>query len=225
MITSLSASNVTINPLQNFSEKEQTVCVQKKIDSALVCYYLITENYSLTMNNEDKRYCIKSYLNLGYIYYTHLQDISQTYTCAQSALDICLELNDREMLPNIYLNMTNIFDNEYDFDRALEFYRKAYYASYDVMQIENLLRSFQSMMFIAFTHNRFDIIQDELQHFAQLDLSDHAMKPFTLSINEGMGYYRSGDLQKARQAFMNSLEVIDMPVESERFQGTYSFIF
>lgn len=94
------------------------------LDSALVCFTIVYNDYDSSRSKQDKKLYAQAYNRAGNIHY-----IMYNYVRAQDmylrSLEICEECGYNEYLPRIYNNLGNIYASFGDYNKAKSFYEKA----------------------------------------------------------------------------------------------------
>ncbi len=95
------------------------------LDSALICYTIVSGRYDPQMKREDKQLCAHAYMRCGNIHY-----MMYSYVRAQDmylrSLEICHECELDSMIPRVYNNLGNIYSSFNDFKKAENYYEQAY---------------------------------------------------------------------------------------------------
>ena len=95
------------------------------MDSALICYTIVSRRYDTHMPHEDKKLSAYAYMGLGNIHY-----IMYNYVQAQDmylqSLEVCKECDLDSIIPRVYNNLGNIYSSFNDFKKAENYYKQAY---------------------------------------------------------------------------------------------------
>ena len=95
------------------------------MDSALICYTIVSRRYDTHMPHEDKKLSAYAYMRLGNIHY-----IMYNYVQAQDmylqSLEVCKECDLDSIIPRVYNNLGNIYSSFNDFKKAENYYKQAY---------------------------------------------------------------------------------------------------
>ena len=95
------------------------------MDSALICYTIVSRRYDAHMPHEDKKLSAYAYMRLGNIHY-----IMYNYVQAQDmylqSLEVCKECDLDSIIPRVYNNLGNIYSSFNDFKKAENYYKQAY---------------------------------------------------------------------------------------------------
>ena len=95
------------------------------LDSALICYTLVSSRYTKEMPAPHKRLCAHAYHYSGNIHYV-MYNYVQAQTMYFKALEICQESGDSLQLPRIYNNLGKVYAVFGDFKKGRDYYTKAY---------------------------------------------------------------------------------------------------
>lgn len=98
---------------------------RNSMDSALVCYSIVSVRYTSTIEKEQKYLCAHASNRCGVIYY-----LQSNYTKALqmyiNALEICKESDYKTYISRVYNNVGNIYSMFRDYPHAKEYYRQAF---------------------------------------------------------------------------------------------------
>lgn len=112
-------------PSQRLIDDGDAYFKKEVLDSALICYTLVSSRYTLEMSSANKILCARAHLNSGNVHYV-MYNYVQAQTMYFKALEISQEAEDSLLLPRIYNNLGNIYATFGDFKKARDYYINAY---------------------------------------------------------------------------------------------------
>lgn len=95
------------------------------MDSALVCYSIISARYTQTMEQKQKWLCAHAANRCGAIHYFR-SDYTKALQTYIKALEICKESGYKSYISRTYNNIGNIYSMFHDYQHAKEYYRQAF---------------------------------------------------------------------------------------------------
>lgn len=205
-------------PVRELKQRGDDCLSHERMDSALMYYTMSAEKYRSDMPDSDKSICAGAYNNAGYIYFYHRNDYSSSYTCLLKAQEISDEANDSTMYPCIYLNMGNIYINYNDYKASAELYRKAFYASVRVSDMNILLISFCNLANLAVYADDAKSVMKEVKTLRGLKIAPRPMLNYTYSVCNATECVARGDYRGAIEWQRKSLSQIDSKLTPERYR-------
>lgn len=182
--------------------------VRSVLDSALVCYTIVSGRYESRMEREEKEQCAYAYFRAGNIHY-RMYSYVRAQDMYHRSLEICQETECDSLLPRVYNNLGNIYSSFNDFRTAEAYYRRAYddyhtgtRPEFDMMLVNNLIGVYCNLR-----------DGEALRHYLNLSetlLGDASGNYFyqagwgALYFNEG-GYAASIECHKRARAIADSL--------------------
>lgn len=196
-----------------------TCITANKKDSALFYYTMAIGKYSDQLGKEDKERCAGAYCNAGYIYFFDFNDHTKAYRYLLKALSIAEEIESKQLIPYIYLNMADIYVNYGDRERTISLYNKSFKTSYEIKEWSTLLSSFSNLIFYSELSGRRDSTKYALESFGHLNIPDTIpMKDFCVDLKKAVLMRHSGQQEKAISLLQGSMSKINDPMTSERVQ-------
>lgn len=111
-------------PNDKLIEVAESYFTRNILDSALVCYTIVYNDYDVKAGIKDKKLFAQAYNRAGNIHYT-----MYNYVRAQDmylrSLEICEECGYNEYISRIYNNLGNIYASFSDYQRGKSYYEKA----------------------------------------------------------------------------------------------------
>ncbi len=205
-------------PVRDLKQRGNDCFERERMDSALLFYTMSAEKYRSDMPDSDKSICAGAYNNAGYIYFYYRNDFSSSYTCLLKAQEIAEEANDTAMYPCIYLNMGNIYINYNDYKASAELYRKAFYASARVGDMDILLTSFCNLANLAVRADDAQSVMKEVRTLRGLKIAPRPLLNYTYSMCNATGCVARADYQGAIRWLRKSLGQIDTKLTPERYR-------
>ncbi|MGI6223653.1 MAG: helix-turn-helix domain-containing protein [Prevotella sp.] len=139
---------------------------------ALVCYTIVMNRYEEQMNDSAKKLCATAYNRAGYIYFYDFFDYAKAYNCFSKASKVSEEIKDYVNLSNAYQCLANVYitcaeqdEDEALLSTALGYYRKSFDIAVSNKFYAAVLSNLINMSAIAFSLNRYNMIDKELNTF------------------------------------------------------------
>ena len=148
------------------------------IDSALICYTMVMNNYKPDMDSYHKDVCCRAFNNAGYLFFYYRNDYSSSYSCLLKALDIAEESGNAGILPCIYLNMGNIYINYNDTHASDSLYRKAFHASVKAHDYEIMITTLSNLTISAMSRNETQSVAEEIAVFRHQQVPKREMRAY-----------------------------------------------
>ena len=142
-------------------------------DSAIVCYTIVANRYDKQLPAEDKRRCADAYINMWSVYFLAYLDYPKSYECLSKAQDICQELHIE--IPRIDLDQGGMYGTIADIchdsvmdRRAMEAFRKAFWATHRNAEHENMSVAFANLVDRAYRTHSLDSIAREWKEYSRV---------------------------------------------------------
>ena len=84
------------------------------VDSALVCYAVVSSREGKAKNRDEQKQIVKAYNNLGFIYAAYYYDYQKAYENVDHSLELCKQYGFEDNLAYGYLNLASILDSRND---------------------------------------------------------------------------------------------------------------
>lgn len=188
---------ITNNPMNGLSNdelyKKGKAFFQNNLpDSAMVCFSLAAGNASAGKTHNDTVIAVKAYNMLGMIDF-HNRNYLGAYSYYKKALEIGGEKNAYW----IYNNMAIILNLFKAFDDSEKLLKKTYhYAKNDTTPVY-LLNAYSNLINQSFVNDRVDNINDEIEDFEKMNITQNETARFLSEVNSGVREYVAGNYQKA----------------------------
>lgn len=186
-------------------------------DSAMKCYLAISVRYNESMSDIEKDICVRSINNEGYLYFFYYHNNLQAYELFLKALDISENISDTKFLPRIYLNIGNVFDNYNDLEKAVYYYKLAYYNSLKVKDWDTFFKSFSNMAAETCANNSPVLtINRELKQFAALNFPDSVKSLYVIHLYRGLKKVMAHNYKQAQCEFDKAISCVGHTALAER---------
>lgn len=203
-------------PSETLEENGSYYLDNEKLDSALVCYTIISSRYIGSMNITEKQRCARAFNDCGLIYFLY-SNYSKAYTNYLKALEICEESRYDVFLPTIYSNVSHIFSNYGDRIKTSEFLEKAYEQSLRNKDWQSVLIMIFNMTGIYFPYDSIYIIEDKLHEVRRLNIPHDNLYYYVLYTSNGMLETLEGNYDEAIANFEQTLDYTDNLWMSARY--------
>lgn len=164
-------------PSQKLIEDGDTYFKKEVLDSALICYTLVSSRYTMGIPLSEKALSARAYLNSGNVHYV-MYNYVQAQTMYFKALEICQESGDSLILPRIYNNLGNVYATFGDFKKAKDYYIQAYDEAESYPDKELKLKILNNLMGIYSNLHDSKSLQHYLNICEQLQENDSARSIF-----------------------------------------------
>lgn len=113
-------------PSETLDERGMNYIDKGSLDSALVCFTIISNRYLANMSVPEQQRCARAYNKSGAIYLMHYYNYSKGYANLLRALEICEMSGYNSFIPTVNSNIASIFLHYGDYEKAYEFIEKSY---------------------------------------------------------------------------------------------------
>lgn len=192
--------------------------MENKMDSASAFLSIVANRYDGNMSRNEKLLCANAYNNLGYVYFYGYSDYFNAYVNLLKALQISEDTNDKSMLPYIYLNIGNVFHVYDDGKKAIDMYRKAFYAAMEINDINILMVIYSNYINVAIMNGHISEIKKEMDTFCSLDISDTIpLYDYTMLSTKGAMHIMNREYDEAVKVFEGMKGDVDAVLTRERY--------
>jgi len=175
-------------------------------DTALICYTIVSNRYIPSLSQEEKERCARAFNNCGYIYFFYYFNYPKAYSNCLKTLEICEAINYEALLPSVYINIANIFNNFNDYDQARQYYEKSYDKSLEIESWDYLSTAFINLASLSFLNDQLDQMEDKLHAFPSLPIPQENCYAFELETCRGMIHALNKEYGLALENFKRSEE-------------------
>ena len=180
-----------------------------KVDSALVCFTILSNRYNKNMSNANKHICCTAIISVANINMRFYSDYQTAYRLLTKAERIAEECDFGQELAYAYLEMGILLsdrldlENNYTFQpEAIEQFKKVFRQSVKSKDFNILCSAFLNMSYIAMKFDHLDEISDEITTCSKLVIPDSILsKSFFEGLREGVMAYSVGESQAALDMF------------------------
>ena len=187
------------------------------IDSALICYTMVMNNYKPDMDSYHKDVCCRAFNNAGYLFFYYRNDYSSSYSCLLKALDIAEESGNAGILPCIYLNMGNIYINYNDTHASDSLYRKAFHASVKAHDYEIMITTLSNLTISAMSRNETQSVAEEIAVFRHQQVPKREMRAYINDVCKAADRLLRGDNDGAIHYLGEARQKVDTKYTPERY--------
>ena len=187
-----------------------------KIDSALVCFVIVSNRYAEEQSELEKRVISAAAVGVGNIYIHNYFDYQTAFRYYLKGEKIALENNDYKQLAIISLWLAILQADRLDLTQnysyqaeVVELFKTAFYQAIEAHNPVGACYSFYNLAYIAMKHDRVEEIDEEISAFNKLSISDSTeFKPYTKKLCEGVMAYRDGKHREALNVFLQLEEFL-----------------
>jgi AraC-like DNA-binding protein len=199
---------------------------EDKLDSALLCYTIMSNRYYEEELTKDELYqCTSALNNLGYLYTFRYFDFQKAYNYLEQAKRLSIVSKFDRMLPQIYLNMSALMLNNDGIrnpdkmnQATMSLYSKAFDASIKVKDWKMILNTFNNIANITLGFNQVNTIIPEINKYKTLKIpSKEPMLRFTNLHCIGVEAFLNHDYDKAINAFKEMSKCVNTDETPDRY--------
>jgi AraC-like DNA-binding protein len=179
-----------------------------KIDSALVCFVILSNRYSEKQSEKEKKISCGATVGVANLYMNKYFDYQLAYRYLLKAEKIATRNHFEKQLADIYTTyaaLTEKIDNLYhnfESKEDLSFWKKAYYQAIKSNELHIASQIITCLISLSGGSGQMNEIGKELQSFSKLDIPDSIpQKQFAIKLCEGTKAFLSKDFEKALEIY------------------------
>ncbi len=180
-----------------------------KVDSALVCFTIVSNRYNSKMSQKEKEICFRAAISIGNLYEYDLYNYQMAYVYLSKAEKIATESNLKSQLVNIKAAKVDLESIKQDFkcdyayqEETLKETQRLFHQSVECKNNKVACLSLLNLVYYAMKHHHVDDIEPELQLFGTLDIpATTQYKQFLDRLCVGIEAYRGKKYQEALEVF------------------------
>lgn len=194
--------------LQALIEKGDHYYQTASLDSALVCFSIVSGSYLPEQTDADKKLCAHAYNRCGTIYLQYAS-YAKSLNMLLKGLEICEESNYHSYTPRIYNNIANIYYVFHDYKTAENYCEKAYELGikYNNKEIQEIVLN--NLVGINCYRKDYEKAQHHLALLNNLNPGNKSTSNYYLSISNGAIDLKQKKNESALKWFKNSLQYAD----------------
>ncbi len=194
-----------------------------KADSALVCFSIVANRYSDNMDRHDKEMTMNGYIGRWYVYFFKFFNYEKSYESLLKAKHIAEDINCG--LAHIDLNFGCMFQTLAEQckdkplkEKALNYYKKAFYESLKENDNNSLNMAFSNMVFVSFNLNKLHTIRNMQKHYAaKKQNGNDFIRTYNINMYKGLNYLNSKEYDKALNIFKKQKQSTSHTAENMRY--------
>lgn len=187
-----------------------------KTDSALLCFFILSNRYNDRMTIAEKVLCCGATLTVGDLYMHDYYDYHNAYSYLLKAERIASYSHLTHQMADIYATMAVLQadrkeqENNYSYQpTVLALFKTAFHQAVQIDDNFTACISLSNLSYYAIKHDRVVDIIEELDAFCKLKISDSInIKTYSQRLCEGVMAYRNGRYQEAYNIFLQLEEVL-----------------
>lgn len=179
-----------------------------KVDSALVCFTILSNRYSEKMTSKEKNNCCEATQLVSALYLNYFFDYQMANRYILKAEQIASENHFEQQLAIIYFTKTSLLeqmsdlDNNYKYSPKLTLWKKAYQQAIKSQEMNAACLSMAALISDAVSSGQVNEIEKELHAFSKFNIPDiYPTKQFVLKLSEGATAFLNRDFEKALEIF------------------------
>lgn len=181
---------------------------ENSLDSALVCYSIVSGKYNNGLSKAAKHLCAYSFNRSGVIYLRY-NSYAKGLNMFLKSLEVCEETGDEEYMPKIYNNVANVYYLFKDYETASSYCRKAYElgVKYGDEEIQNIV--LKNLIGLDCYLRNYEKAQEHLKLFNNLKANDLHTFNYYLCISNGAIKLKQKRFEEALRDFRKSFYYAD----------------
>lgn len=204
--------------VSELKEKGNEFLRNNQPDSALLYFTMAAGKYLPELPDSLKMECAISYANAANVYFFRYFDYAAAYNAILDALDIAEECHDSSLLPNINLNLGNIYLNYRDYDMMTSYYAKAFHSAVENKN-DNVARlTISTLMAYAIADDKAKSISRELEVFDSLQRKGWMPNESLILQRKAIAALEDDNWRKAIEILRSASQLEDMGNATERFK-------
>ena len=214
-------------PILTLRDKSNEFWWANKLDSALVCKFILTERYNESMSRDEKNICVGAYVSIGKMYQMSLFDNQAAYRYLLKAEKLAkkegleMVLADQCETMAIFQAIQTDLESDFSFSpNVIKLFQKSFYRSVKSGHYRTAFFSFRNLAYYAMLHQHINDIGNEIQAFRKLEIPDSInFKPYFQELCECYFAHQQGKHQEALDRFSRLGDLLpndDSPVTISR---------
>lgn len=179
-----------------------------KIDSALVCFMILTNRYNEKLSRPEKAICCGATVGAANLYLQSFNDFQSSYRFLIKAEKMARDNHFNRQLAGVYETKSRLLNERMDIEgnyqyqpEKLELFKSAYYQAVDSKHIRAACISFLNLVFTAIEFGHVNEIDQELGSFQELEIPDSIQSCDVQLVCKGALLYKQGKYQQALDVF------------------------
>lgn len=194
---------------QDLLSKGNDFWQSNKVDSALMCFTIVSNRYNQKMSLKDKKDCCRATIAIGNLYEYDYYDYQNAYIYLSKAEKIATDNNFKPQLTSIAAAKVDLQSIRQDIEsnyayqsETLKQTQGVFHQALDSHNYHIACLSLINLIYYAMKHQHVDDIITELQQFSALDLPDSIESyGFLQLLCQGIKAYRDSEYQEALGIF------------------------
>ena len=186
-----------------------------KIDSALVCFMILSNRYSEKQSEKEKKFSCGATVGVANLYLQQYFDYQMANRYILKAEKIATSNHFEKQLATIYIakaaladRLTNLSDN-FQSRPNLTHWKKAYRQAIKSQEIESACICATTLVSLAVGNGLGNEIEEELKDFNRIDIPDSIpFKDFVINLCSGASAFAHKDYEQALKIFKDQSHVI-----------------
>lgn len=179
-----------------------------KVDSALVCFTILSNRYNEKLSRLEKAICCGATVGVANLYLQSFNDFQSSYRFLIKAEKMARDNHFNMQLAGVYEAKSRLLNERMDIEsnyqyqpEKLELFKSAYYQAVNSKHFSVACISFLNLVFTAIMHGHVNDIDHELSSFQQLEIPDSIQSDDVRLVCKGALLYKQGKYQQALDVF------------------------
>lgn len=195
-------------PSQALLDKGNAYWQVDKVDSALVCFMILTNRYNEKLSRPEKAICCGATVGAANLYLQSFNDYQSSYRFLIKAEKMARDNHFNRQLAGVYETKSRLLNERMDIESnyqyqpdKLELFKSAYYQAVNSKHFRVACISFLNLVFTAIMHGHVNDIEQELGSFQQMEIPDSIQSDDVRLVCKGALLYKQGKYQQALDVF------------------------
>lgn len=195
-------------PSQALLDKGNAFWQVDKVDSALVCFTILSNRYNENLSGPEKGICCGATVAVANLYLQSFNDFQSSYRFLIKAERMARDNHFNKQLAGVYETKSRLLNERMDIEgnyqykpEKLELFKSAYYQAVDSKHIRAACISFLNLVFTAIEFGHVNEIDQELGSFQELEIPDSIQSGDVQLVCKGALLYKQGKYQQALDVF------------------------
>lgn len=195
-------------PSQTLLDKGNAYWLVDRVDSALVCFVILSNRYNEKLPKAEKGICCGATIGAANIYLQSFNDFQSSYRFLIKAEKMARDNHFNGKLAGVYETKSRLLNERMDIEsnyqyqpEKLELFKSAYYQAVNSKHIRVACISFLNLVFTAIEFGHISDVGQELSSFQELEIPDSLKSDEVQMVCKGALLYKQGKYQQALDVF------------------------
>jgi len=225
IVTTQAADYETVSKLsiKELYESGNQQLERNRTDSALIYFITLSGKYQLSLSQQDKLNTIEGFIKVGNIYYEQ-SSYHNAYDFYFKAFSICDTEGIKELLPELYKNIGNVYIKFEDFEHSRNYYLKGLELAKELNDVETEWKLLTNLL--AVSCEVFGDTDQAWYYYYQLEklnMADKKLKKYYSLLDVGYIYKYENKLDSAIYYYTKTLNYAEKDHLEPRYISSPAF--